>query len=375
MRAELARRARSGRVVIKVGSGVLTDEHGHLDLKSVRRIAGDIAPLAGVRRWPFVVSSGAIAVGMSVLGLKTRPKQMPGLQAAAAVGQSKLVEAWSTAFRRFEIPVAQVLLTHADLADRKRFLNARQALAELERRRAIAVINENDTVSTEEIAFGDNDQLAAQVANVVDADLLVLLSVAPGLLDAKGERVREAAAADPTLDGWVHAGRSKTGVGGMTSKLSAARAAAARGAIVAIVDGKRPGVIGSLLSGEDVGTVLWPEASARKLKSRAHWIAHTLRARGRLVIDAGAARALTEHKKSLLPSGIVEVVGEFEEGDPVEIHGPGGGEPTLIARGLVRYAAEDLRRIAGLPSTAIAERLGFTLGDAAIHRDDLVIVA
>jgi glutamate 5-kinase len=372
LREEIRRRTKAGRVVVKIGSGVLTDEEGRLDPRVMRRLAGDIAPLIGLRRWPYVVSSGAIAVGMAVLDLKTRPRTMPGLQAAAAVGQSKLVEAWSAAFRKYEVPVAQVLLTHADLADRKRFLNARRALGELERRRALCVINENDTVSTEEIAFGDNDALAAQVSNLVDAELLVLLSVAPGLLDAAGERIREARADDPLLDGLIHEGKSRTGVGGMVSKLRSARAAAARGAIVAIVDGKLPGALGALLGGDDVGTVLGPTGA--KLKSRAHWIAHTLRPQGVLVVDDGAVRALTEMKKSLLPSGIVDVVGEFGEGDPVEIAaGAGEGRP-IIARGLVRYGAEELRQIIGLPSSAIAEKLGFSTGDAAVHRDDLVLI-
>src|SRR5262245_44703447 len=191
---------RSCRIVVKVGSGVLTDEQGRLDPRVLRRLANEIAPLMGLRRWPFIVSSGAIAAGVGLLDLKTRPRTMAGLQAAAAVGQSKLIEAWAQAFRKFGVPVAQVLLTHADLANRKRFLNARRALGELERRHALAVINENDTVSFEEIAFGDNDQLAAQVSNLVDAQLLIMLSVAGGVLDDKGARISVAAAKDPMLD-------------------------------------------------------------------------------------------------------------------------------------------------------------------------------
>src|SRR5262245_37474788 len=232
---------RSCRIVVKIGSGVLTDDQGRLDPKILRRLANDIAPLMGLRRWPFVVSSGAIAVGMGLLDLKTRPRTMAGLQAAAAVGQSKLIEAWSSAFRKYDVHVAQVLLTHADLANRKRFLNARRALGELERRHALAVINENDTVSFEEIAFGDNDQLAAQVSNLVDAQLLIMLSVAPGIVNPSGVRIPESLATDPLLDALIQPSRSRFGTGGMVSKVRAARAACARGAFVAIVSGREPG--------------------------------------------------------------------------------------------------------------------------------------
>jgi glutamate 5-kinase len=372
-RQALKQRARTARIVIKIGSGVLTDSKGRLEPRTVKRLAQEIAPLAGARRWPLVVSSGAIAVGVSQLGLPRRPKTMPGLQAAAAVGQSKLVEAWGNAFRRFELPVGQVLLTHSDLADRRRFLNTRRALLELERRRAIAVINENDTVSFEEIAFGDNDGLAAQVSNVVDADILILLSVAPGLLDESGTAIDHAPAADPHLDELVRPDRSKFGTGGMRSKLKAARIAASRGAHVAIVPGREPGMIAALLDGAKVGTLLTPELGLGRLSSRDHWIAHTLRPVGTLVVDDGAVRALRELKKSLLPSGILEVIGRFEDGEPVDIARRTGAGTAVFARGLSQYAAEQLRRIAGQPSSAIAERLGFTVGDAAVHRDDMVV--
>jgi glutamate 5-kinase len=373
-RSELRQRAKTSRIVIKIGSGVLTDEQGRLDHKTVRRLASEIAPLASARRWPFVVSSGAIAVGVTVLGLKSRPKTMPGLQAAAAVGQGKLVEAWSTALRRFELPVAQVLLTHSDLADRRRFLNARRAMLEIERRGAIAIINENDTVSFEEIAFGDNDGLAAQVSNVVDAAVLILLSVAPGVLGEDGSTIPEASAKDPALDALMRPDTSRFGTGGMSSKLRAARVAASRGAFVAIVPGKRPGAIAEMLEGGPIGTVLSPEPIEAHLSSREHWIAHTLRSSGTLVVDQGAVRALRDHKKSLLPSGITEVIGRFEEGDPVDIAHTSAAGLSIIARGLAQYSAEHLRQIVGQPSSAIVARLGFTMGDAAVHRDDLVML-
>jgi glutamate 5-kinase len=365
---------RASRIVVKVGSGVLCDQEGRLDPRTVRRLAQEIAPLIGLRRWPFVVSSGAIAVGMAILGLKTRPRTMAGLQAAAAVGQSKLVEAWSFAFRKFDVPVAQVLLTHADLADRKRFLNARRALGELERRQAIAVINENDTVSFEEIAFGDNDQLAAQVSNLVDAQILVMLSVAGGIVNPHGVRIPEALAKDPLLDALAQPSRSRFGSGGMLSKIRAARAACARGAFVAILDGKTHGQIDALFRGEDVGTLLVPDSALGKLSSRAHWIVHTLRPRGRLIVDAGAKKAIQSSGKSLLPAGVIEVGGDFAEGDAVDICARHGGSDHPFARGLVRYSAEQMRQIHGKPSAAISELLGFTMGDAVIHRDDLILL-
>lgn len=373
-RAELKKLTRSGRVVVKIGSGVLTDNQGRIEPKTIRRLANEIAPLCGLRHWPFVVSSGAIAVGMGILGLKSRPRTMAGLQAAAAVGQSKLVEAWSQAFSKFEIPVAQVLLTHADLANRKRFLNARRALGELERRHAVAVINENDTVSFEEIAFGDNDELAAQVSNLVDAHLLIMLSTAPGVVNESGVRLPEALASDGLLDALAQPGASRFGKGGMMSKLRSARVASARGAYVAILEGKRPGQIAALLDGQDVGTLLLPDQAKGKLSSRAHWIAHTLRPAGKLVVDAGAANAILEQQKSLLASGVKSVEGDFAEGDPVDIAVAARGGQQTIARGLVRYSADQMARIQGLPSAAIEGVLGFSSGDAVIHRDDLVIL-
>lgn len=372
-RKDLRRIAKTGRIVVKIGSSVLTDEQGRLEPKTLRRIANEIAPLIGLRRWPYVVSSGAIAVGMGIMGLKSRPRTMAGLQAAAALGQGKLVEAWSQAFRKHDVPTAQVLLTHADLASRKRFLNARRALGELERRHALAIINENDTVSFEEIALGDNDELAAHVCNLVDAQLLVMLSVAPGIVNPHGVRLPEAAATDELLDALAQPQRSRFGSGGMITKIRAARVAASRGAYVAILPGKEPGMLGALLDGEDVGTLLVPDQARGKLSSRAHWIAHTLRPAGRIVVDAGAKRALVEGSKSLLAPGVLAVQGDFLEGDAVEIAGP-EADSEVFARGLCRYSAAQLGKIVGLPSKQIREVLGFTTGDAVVHRDDLVML-
>ncbi len=372
MRQQLAKIAQEGRIVVKIGSGVLADETGRVDPKVLRRITNELVPLLGLRRWVYVVSSGAIATGMGIMGLKTRPRTMPGLQAAAAVGQSKLMEAWSQAFARHQLPVAQVLLTHADLANRKRFLNARRALGELQKRRAVPIINENDTVSFEEIAFGDNDELAAQVSNLVDAKLLIMMSVASGILDQEQRRISSISAQDPLLDTLAQPGKSRFGSGGMVSKLRAARVASARGAWVAILDGSAPGAIASLLVGEDVGTVLAPAASG-SMPSRDHWIVHTLRPAGTLVVDPGAAKAVGEQGRSLLPSGIRSVRGDFAEGDPVEVAVAEETGERALARGLVRYSAEQLRLMQGRSSREIMALLGFTSGEA-VHRDDLVLL-
>ena len=366
--------SRSGRIVVKIGSAVLTDEQGRLDPKIIRRIASDVAPLANPKRWPTIVSSGAIAVGMGILRLSHRPQTMAGLQAAAAVGQSKLVEAWAQAFRKYELPVAQILLTHADLANRRRFLNARRALGELEKRRSVAVINENDSVSFEEIAFGDNDELAAQVTNLIDAQLLIMLSSAPGVLDHQGQRIPSAEASHPYLDDVAQPHTSRVGKGGMISKLRAARMACARGAHVAILPGRTPEILESFLAGDDVGTLLVPDSTQPSLNSRAHWIAHTLRANGVVMVDAGAADALVHGGKSLLASGVTRIEGSFLEGDAVDITLTSSAQ-SAFARGLIRYSAEHMRQIIGGSSSDIPETLGFSAGDAVIHRDDLVVLS
>ena len=367
-RNSLTTALRKGPIVIKVGSGVLTDKDGRLETKVVKRIASEVAPLASPGRWPFIVSSGAIAIGMSGLGMKTRPRTIPGLQAAAAVGQSKLVEAWGNAFRKYEIPVGQVLLTSDDLSNRTRFLNARAALLELQKRKAIAIINENDSVSYEEIAVGDNDGLAAQVSNIVSAGVLVLLSVAPGILDTEGNVISSSLSTDTSLDGMLRTSKSTFGTGGMATKLAAARAACALGAHVAIIDGKQPNGLSRLLAGENIGTILLPPQNAGPMKSRSHWIAHALKPQGALYVDQGASHALLTQNKSLLPSGITSVDGNFDAGESVNII---CGDKEL-GRGLVRYSSEQIRQIAGQKSQAIREKLGFSLGSEVIHKDDLV---
>jgi glutamate 5-kinase len=359
------RRAR--RVVVKVGTGVLTHE-GRLDPEVLASLASQCAALLAAKREVVVVSSGAIALGVEQLGYGERPRTMAGLQACAAAGQGHLIRRWGEAFARHGITVAQVLLTHADLADRQRFLNARRALDELLRRGAVPVINENDTVSVEEIAFGDNDALSAQVANVVGAELLVMLSVAPALLDRE-RRVDEVHPEDGGAEGLVWAGASAGGKGGMATKVKAARTASALGTGAVIAAGREPGMLERALAGEDVGTFFWPRQE--RLASRAHWIAHTLRPRGTLVVDDGAVEAVARHGKSLLPSGIVSVLGDFTAGEAVEVAGLGG---TVVARGLAAYGADELQRLKGRQSSEVEALLGYHLGDEAIHKDDLVLL-
>ncbi|MBI5514216.1 MAG: glutamate 5-kinase [Deltaproteobacteria bacterium] len=353
-------------VVVKLGTGVLTGPTGGVDRGVWGALVDELAALAETRQ-VVVVSSGAIALGVEALGLASRPKAMDALQACAAVGQGVLIARWAEGFARHHRVVAQVLLTHADLASRKRWLNARRALAELVRRGAIAVINENDTVSFEEIAFGDNDNLSAQVANLCQADALVMLSVAPGLLD--GDRVVPCVApGDRAVDALIHRGTSAGGTGGMASKVAAARAATEVGCAAVIAPGKRPGVLGALFDGEDVGTVFLP-GTTRKA-SRDHWIAHTLRPRGVVTVDRGARDAVRAGR-SLLPSGITAVRGGFGEGDAVDLEGPGG---ELFARGLVAVSAQDLEKIRGRRTQEVPSLLGYDPGAEVLHADDLVLL-
>lgn len=367
-RAALLSGART--IVVKIGSGVLTDAFGRIERDVLAGIAREIAGLAAdPQRRVLVVSSGAIALGVEALGLGARPKRMDALQACAAAGQGQLIRLWSEALAAHGRVAAQILITHADFADRQRYLNARGALEALVSRGAIPVINENDTVSVEEIAFGDNDSLSAQIANLVQADLLVMLSVAPGLLDDQSVRVPEVAPGDRAIDRFIRADTSSRGKGGMVTKVRAARAANDAGAVAAIAPGREPGVLTRLFRGDDVGTVFL--AANEKVSARRHWITHTLRARGTLVVDEGARRAVVEGKRSLLPSGVREVRGDFRRGDPVELMDLGG---SVFARGLVAYGAAEMERIRGRNTREIADLLGEDHGEEAIHKDDLALL-
>ncbi len=314
------------------------------------------------------MSSGAIALGFTRLGLSERPKELALLQASAAAGQSLLMRAYETAFEPHGLHVAQVLLTHADLAERERYLNARAALDALLQLGAVPIINENDTVSVEEIKFGDNDQLAAMVATLVSADLLVLLTDVEGVLDAQGKRL--ALVRDPAeVDALIRPTTSELGTGGMASKVLAARAATRLGVPVAIADARDAEVLDRVLRGDDVGTLFLPQGAA--IASRKHWIAYTLRPKGAVLIDEGAARVLGGGGKSLLPAGIVGVRGDFSAGDPVSLLGPGGKE---VARGLARYGTQEVAKLAGAKTSEIAARLGHDGPQEVVHADDLVPV-
>ncbi|MEZ4392994.1 MAG: glutamate 5-kinase [Polyangiales bacterium] len=370
-RSELVTRLRDARtVVVKVGSGVLTDDDGRIEGAVLASLAADIASLAAdPQRRMLVVSSGAIALGVEALKLSARPKRMDALQACAAAGQGALIRLWSEALAAHGRTAAQVLLTHADFADRQRYLNARGAIDALCARRAIPVINENDTVSVDEIAFGDNDSLSAQVANLVQADVLVMLSVAPGLLDDEGRRVSVVSPGDRGVDRFVRSDTSARGKGGMITKLRAARAANDAGAMAFVASGREPAALPRIFRGEDLGTVFL--AGAEKVSARRHWIAHTLRARGTLVVDDGARKALVEGNRSLLPSGVRAVRGDFRRGDPVELEGLDGAP---FARGLVAYGALEMERIRGRNTREISELLGVHHGDEAVHKDDLALL-
>jgi glutamate 5-kinase len=317
-----------------------------------------------------IVSSGAIALGVKRLRLATRPTELPGLQAAAAVGQSRLMQAWEHAFAAHERTIGQILLTHDDLGNRRRFLSARLTLRALLDQGVVPIINENDTVATDEIKFGDNDQLAALVCNLISADLLIILTDVEGVRDASGVRMpvvfdieREAAP--------VAGGSSKDGVGsgGMASKVSSARIVTRTGVPAVVAPGRLPTVLVDVAAGKDIGTLFVPGAEV--LSSRKHWIAYGAKPNGQIVVDAGAVRAMAEQGRSLLPAGIVGVDGSFDAGDTVSVMTEQGRE---IARGLVAYSVDDLRKIARLQSAEIEATLGYKSLDEAIHRDDLVVL-
>jgi glutamate 5-kinase len=354
--------ARARRVVVKVGSSTLAADAG-----AFARLAGALAARREGRSF-VVVSSGAIAIGMKKLAYRVRPKEMAKLQAAAAAGQSLLMRAYEEAFAARGMAVAQVLLTHADLADRTRGNNARAALAALLEAGAVPILNENDSVAVDEIKFSDNDQLAAMVAPLVDADLMILLSDVEGLLDAHGRRiplVRDVAAeALPHVR--APAGSGGAGIGGMASKVEAARRATLGGANVVVADARAPGTVEAVLGGEDVGTLF--VAAPDRLSARKYWIAFTLRPRGDIVLDHGAAEAVRAKGKSVLAVGVLGIRGDFRAGDAVRLVDAAGGE---IARGLARCGAADAALVAGKAREDLpAERADLAV---VVHADDLVI--
>jgi glutamate 5-kinase len=363
------------KVLIKVGSAVLTGEDG-LDLQIIEQLVHEIADLTRNGRQVVLVSSGAIASGKHRMGFTGPLKSIPQKQAAAAIGQSRLMRVYSNAFGKYGLYVAQILLTMNDLTDRKRFLNVRNTLLTLMDWKVIPIINENDSVVVDEIRFGDNDQLAAMAANIMEADLLLNLTSTEGLYDKNPALSKKARlislVRDITQDMENGATSESTdvGTGGMKSKILAARKVTAFGIPYIIAPGKEKGILQALFAGKDRGTLFLP--SSKPLTSRKHWIAFTLRTRGRLVLDEGASCALVEEGKSLLPSGIIEVEGDFAVGDPVVCVDRRG---RTLAKGLANYNAPEVRKIMGLKTSKIEQVLGHKDYDEVIHRDNLAVTA
>ena len=366
------------RIVVKVGSSLVTNEGRGLDEAAIgewsRQLAALVRGDGGVPREVVMVSSGAIAEGMKRLGWATRPQEIHELQAAAAVGQMGLAQMYETKLREQGMGSAQVLLTHADLADRERYLNARSTLLTLLRLGVVPVINENDTVVTDEIKFGDNDTLGALVANLVEADALVILTDQKGLYTADPRRdpaaqfVHEANAGDPALEAMAGGAGSSIGKGGMITKILAAKRAAGSGASTVIAWGREPDVLVRLVDGQALGTLLI--AQTQKKQARKQWMADHLQLRGAVTVDAGAAAKLREEGKSLLPIGMTAVEGDFSRGDVIAVRDEAGAE---IARGLANYAAAEARLLCRKPSSEFEKLLGYTAETEMVHRDNLVL--
>jgi len=362
------------RWVVKIGSALLTDDGAGLDRKAIDGWVSQIATLLDQGNEIVLVSSGAIAEGMARLGWSKRPDRIDELQAAAAVGQMGLIQAYESSFERFSRGTAQILLDHDDLANRQRYLNARGVLKKLMELGVVPIVNENDTVVTDEIRFGDNDSLAALVANLIDADLLVILTDKDGLYsanpdqDASAKLVSQAQANDDSLDALAGDSLSGLGRGGMVTKLQAARLAARSGCNTVIAGGRNEEVLLKVARGDVIGTLL--SASQKPIAARKQWLAGRLQVKGQLILDAGAVAVLSKEGRSLLPVGVKGVSGEFSRGDLVSCVNEQGAE---IARGLVNYSAAETRQIKGKGTELIIEVLGYREDDELIHRDNMVV--
>ncbi|MEN9438138.1 MAG: hypothetical protein RIR09_2793 [Pseudomonadota bacterium] len=362
------------RIVVKVGSSLVTNEGRGLDEEAIGEWCRQMAHLTRDGREVIMVSSGAIAEGMKRLGWTVRPKLIQELQAAAAVGQMGLAQMYETKLKLNGLGSAQILLTHADLADRERYLNARSTLLTLLKLRVLPVINENDTVVNDEIKFGDNDTLGALVANLVEADALVILTDQKGLFtadprkDPNAQFVAEARAGDVALEAMAGGAGSSLGRGGMITKILAGKRAAGSGASTVIAWGREPDVLIRLTQGEAIGTLL--VAQTQKTQARKQWIADHLQLRGSVVVDAGAAAKLLEQGKSLLPIGMVQVAGEFSRGDVIAVRDASGLE---IARGLSNYASAEARLLCRKPSSEFEKLLGYAAEPEMVHRDNMVL--
>ena len=363
------------RAVVKLGSYVLTTPAWSLDRKVFTDVTDSIAALRAGGIEFVVVSSGAVASGMGRLGLKERPRQLPQEQAAAAVGQISLMAYWEKMLSRHGLHAAQILLTHGDVRDRKRFLNARHTLSSVLEFGAVPVINENDTVTVDEIKFGDNDYLSSLVTNLAQADLLIILTDIDGVYDRDPRTNPDARllplikTVDESIEELVFGSKSKISRGGMATKIKAAKTAALYGIPTIIANGKRSGTLQDIFAGRQVGTLILPEQN--KITSRKHWIAFTLKPHGAIAVDDGAKAAMMQKGRSLLPSGILGVTGDFGPGEAVSCCDRQGGE---FARGLVKYGSGDIEKIKGLKTDQIEEVLGHFAEPEVIHRDDLVIL-
>ena len=361
------------RVVIKIGSGVVSGDAG-LDLERIERLCQDIVELRKRGFEVVVVSSGAVAAGKGDLGIVGRPQTIPLKQAAAAIGQSRLMRTYKEAFRPFGVTVAQVLMTRDDLANRRRYLNARNTLMTLLEYGVVPIINENDTVVVDEIRFGDNDNLSAMVTNLIEANLLVILSDVDGLYDSdprdnpEARLLHEVPRITEEIEAMAGGSGSDVGTGGMATKVRAAKRAALYGVGTVILNGREAGMLGRLFDGEPVGTYFLP--ASNRMAAKKHWIAFTKKPRGKLLLDSGAVTAIVERGKSLLPSGIRGVEGGFDRGDAVRLCDPDGEE---FAKGVINYSLAELLRIMGKKTSEIETILGYKYGDEVVHRDNLVL--
>ncbi len=357
-------------IVVKIGTQVLTDDNGQLDEKRIRDIADQITKLRENKIKVTVVSSGAIGAGLGILGLTKRPSQLARLQAIAAIGQGKLIETFEKYFSRRNLHSAQILLTRADFEDRRRYINIERTLNALHKLGAVPIINENDTVAVDEIRFGDNDLISALVANLIHADLLIILTVVEGLLDKSGNVIRFVPKVDDRALSVLRAEKTSLGAGGMQSKLQSVKLATNAGVSVIIASGRKSNVLIKLLiEGEPIGTLFQTEK--RKMKGKKRWLSFA-EVRGTIVIDAGAAHALIAGGKSLLPGGIVKVGGRFKKGDVVRIVDLEGEE---VGRGVVNFGSVSLSRIIGKHSSEIKTILGQSSPEEVVHRDNLIITA
>ena len=368
--------SKAKKVVVKIGTGVLTTDDGYVDKEQIQRLAGQVVELKKMGYDVVVVSSGAIGSGIGELGLEKRPGTLPELQAVAAIGQSKLISTYDECFKLHGYHAAQILLTREDFEDRQRYLNTCNTIHTLFQMKAIPVVNENDTISVDEIKFGDNDALSAFVTNLLNAELLIILSSVDGLYDrcptAKGKATVIPSVENISDEVKQLAFNLKTqrGVGGMKTKLEAASVVTNAGEAVIIANGRTNGILKKIVQGENVGTLFLPKDE--KLASRKRWIGYTIKPKGKIYVDAGAMHALTEKGKSLLASGIVSIEGVFGKGDIVSVCRK--EDRAVFARGLTNYSSEELDKIKGSSTIQIPKVLGYKLYDEVVHRDNMVIL-